>query len=549
VGTESSGLSLFHQQKGFIDSYITPFNTSGITDAIRCIAQIDDSTLCIGFAKTSIQLFNTKTKKFKPINSSELENFFVAETTVKSLYYQKPFVWIGTHGRGLLIYNLLNGKCSLITDKDGLPNNTVYGMLPDKEGYLWASTNKGISRFSMNIVNKKLDPSFFTNYNTAQGLQSNEFNTGAYCKAADGTMLFGGINGLNIFDPSKFNQQNNTVPVVFTKILVDNESLKEDSSAVYKKNIELSPRQLSIDFTFAALNFSSTQQYHYYYKLHGYDKTWIDADQRNYVSYTNIPAGKYVFQVRYAQQGKASEGPVSEINIIVNGPFWKSWWFITSLFLIVLGLIYSLYRYRIGEILKLFKIRQSIATDLHDDIGSTLTNINILSELSRKSLANPAQANTFLNRISEEVQVSSQSLDDIIWSINTHNDTWQETFSRMRRLAAEIFDNSSTAYSIKLDEQAGMIKLNMEKRRDIFLIYKELLNNIHKHSGANEVSIDMWFREQKLIMSISDNGKGFNKNVQTHRNGLKNLNIRVNRWNGSMAIDSGEVGTTIKIVM
>jgi ligand-binding sensor domain-containing protein len=86
VGTESSGLSLFHQQKGFIDSYTTPFNTSGITDAIRCIEQIDDSTLCIGFAKTSIQLFNTKTKKFKFINSRELENFFAAETTVKSLY-------------------------------------------------------------------------------------------------------------------------------------------------------------------------------------------------------------------------------------------------------------------------------------------------------------------------------------------------------------------------------------------------------------------------------------------------------------------------------
>lgn len=549
IGTESSGLCLFNKQKGFIDSYISSNETNGVNDAIKSITQIDDSILCIGFGKSGLQLFNTNSKKFQALKSKELDTFFAAETPVKTLYYKKPFLWIGTDGRGLAVINLLNGKCSFITDKDGLPNNTIYGILPDKEGYLWVSTNKGLSRFSTDIVNKNPHPREFTNYNSAQGLQSNEFNTGAYCKALNGTLLFGGISGLNLFDPLQLNQPEKMVPVVFTGILVDNEPVKEDSSAVYKKHVELSYRDHSIAFTFAALNFSSGQQYHYYYKLEGYDKEWIDADQRNYVSYTNIPSGEYNFKVKYVQQGKSHEGPGAEMHILINAPFWKSWWFITALVLVALSLIYALYRYRISQVLKLFKIRQGIATDLHDDIGSTLTNINILSELSKKNLENPVQANSFLNRISEEVQASSQSLDDIIWSINTHNDTWQETFSRMRRYAAEVFENSSTAYYIKLDEQAGTTKLNMEKRRDIFLIYKELLNNIHKHAAATEVTIDMWFQEQKLIMAIGDNGKGFNKNVQTHRNGLKNLSTRVARWKGSMNISSGEVGTTVKIVL
>ncbi len=549
IGTEGSGLCLFHKQNGFINNYIPTNKTNGVSDAIRCITQIDDSTLCVGLGKTGLQFFNTKSRVFSAVKSRQLESLIANETTIKSLYYNKPFIWIGTDGRGLIALNLWDGKCTVITDKDGLPNNTIYGILPDDKNYLWVSTNKGISRFRMDIINSKPQRSQFTNYTSAQGLQSNEFNTGASHKAANGTLLFGGIKGLNIFDPATLSEPNRTVPVMFTKILVDDEPIKEDSSAAYKKAVPLSPENHSIAFNFAALDFSSTQQYHYYYKLEGYDKDWIDANQRNYVSYTNIPAGQYNFVVKYVKPGNSNESGVTEMRIVVNGPFWKSWWFITALALFVLALIYALYRYRISQILKLFQIRQSIATDLHDDIGSTLTNINILSELSKKSIENPKQANTFLDRISEEVQASSQSLDDIIWSVNTHNDTWQETFSRMRRCATEIFENSSTAYHVNLDEQDGMIKLNMEKRRDIFLIYKELLNNIHKHAAAIEVWIDMRFQEQKLLMMIRDNGKGFNKNAQTHRNGLKNVNIRVARWKGSIDIATGKEGTSIKVTL
>lgn len=215
--------------------------------------------------------------------------------------------------------------------------------------------------------------------------------------------------------------------------------------------------------------------------------------------------------------------------------------------LLFFGTAYGLYRYRIAQLFKVLQIRQRIATDLHDDIGSTLSNINILSELSKKSIDEPSQAHFFLNRISEEVQTSSQSLDDIIWSINSHNDTWDETFSRMRRYAAEFFENTNTDYTIHLQEESGMTKLKMDKRRDIFLIFKELLNNIHKHAAATKVEISMHFKDQRLIMLVSDNGKGFNKILQTHRNGLKNLNNRVTRWNGTIDIDTSNEGTHIHI--
>jgi ligand-binding sensor domain-containing protein/two-component sensor histidine kinase len=545
IGTGNNGLCLLDKQQGLVGNYVPGDNT----DAIRTIVGINDTTLCIGFEKTGIRFFNTVTKAFGMPKSKKLNTYFSAETNIKCLYYQKPLLWIGTGGAGMVVYNTMNGTTRYLKSKDGLPNNTIYGILPDDIGDLWVSTNKGLSRFNPVVINGKPNPSQFTNYTSVQGLQSNEFNTGAYFKSSDGMLLFGGINGLNLFDPSKFRNESKTVSVVFTKILVDNEPVENETSAPFKKTINLSYQNHSVAFNFAALDFFSPLQFHYYYKLDGYDKVWIDAGQRNYVSYTNVPEGQYNFLVKYVKKGNAGNASISKITLEINGPVYKKTWFIMLALLLVIGVAYGLYRYRIAQLFKVLQIRQRIATDLHDDIGSTLSNINILSTLSKKSLENPVQARVFLDRISEEVQTSSQSLDDIIWTINTRNDSWEETFSRMRRYADEVFENSGIYYSIKLEEQANMTVLKMEKRRDVFLIYKEIVNNIHKHAGATNVEINMSFRNHQLVMDIIDNGKGFDKTASTHRNGLKNLNSRVMRWKGSIHIDTDKNGTRIKILI
>ena len=184
--------------------------------------------------------------------------------------------------------------------------------------------------------------------------------------------------------------------------------------------------------------------------------------------------------------------------------------------------------------LKLQNVRNNIATDLHDDIGSTLTNISILTELSKKNLKEAKTAEKFLNRITEESSASQQALDDIIWSVNSRNDSLQETIARMRRYAAELFDNSNSNCHLQLDETSGNKKLSIEQRRDVYLIYKEALNNIHKHAHAKNVWIRVSQNQNHLYMQIKDDGKGFNTNLKTHRNGLKNLRSRVEKWNGKM---------------
>ena len=139
-------------------------------------------------------------------------------------------------------------------------------------------------------------------------------------------------------------------------------------------------------------------------------------------------------------------------------------------------------------------------------------------------------------------------MDDIIWSVNSRNDSLQETMARMRRYAAELFDNSEMNCYLQLDEHTGHKKLSMEQRRDVYLIYKEALNNIHKHANARNIWIDVHQNQNHLLMQIKDDGGGFNTNSITHRNGLKNLRSRVEKWNGKIRIQSEEnKGTNIEI--
>jgi signal transduction histidine kinase len=224
---------------------------------------------------------------------------------------------------------------------------------------------------------------------------------------------------------------------------------------------------------------------------------------------------------------------------------WQNAWFIIICIVVLAAVLYAFYRYRINQLIQLQQVRNRIATDLHDDIGTTLTNISILSELIRKNLYRKDQAELFLNRITEEVVRSSQALDDIVWSINTKNDTLEETVARMRRYAAEVLDAANITYFLQLDEQFEHYKLSMEQRRDCFLVFKESINNIYKHAKARNVFIRVWIDKGQLHMVIQDDGKGFDITTLTHRNGIKNIRNRIQRWHGSITMTSAEGEGTV----
>jgi len=551
VGTRNQGLLLINKQEGVIKKYNQETDQHDqrlLQNNVRSLCFINENTLCIGFEKNGVQLLNTKSGAVSLLPDTTWKKIFYGNTVLKTVSFHDNYLWIGTQGEGIIAYNMKDNKIYSITDKQGLPNNTVYAILPDELGSLWLSTNKGLCRFIVPGDITKINRSNFSLFTAEDGLQSNEFNTGAYHTASDGKLFFGGINGLNIFHPAKMINQDQPIKVVLTSANVNNETLQEDSSITYKKALKFPYNKNSLSFNFAALDYISTARLNYYYQLVGYDKNWVEAGNRNYAAYTNLPAGKYLFQVKASLSGLQKNDPVTTLRIIITPPFWKTWWFVTLCVLLITGLLYALYRYRIGQLLRLQKIRNRIATDLHDDIGSTLTNISILSELSLKNMDDKEKAAVFLGRISEEVSHSSQALDDIVWSINTKNDTLEETVVRMRRYAAEIFDAANINYALQLDEQFANRKLNMEQRRDCFLVFKETINNIYKHAQAKNVLIKLWLQNNSLFLEIKDDGIGFDTNIFTHRNGIKNIHNRMEKWDGDVSIKSSAGnGTQIKV--
>lgn len=546
VGSGNHGLLVIDKQKGLVEAY----NESGSPGFgnIRAITPVNDSLFLIGSERKGVRLFNTSTKTFSDIPGTSTHQIWNGETILKSIFYRAPYILIGTQGDGLLVCDSRNGKTHRIGAAQGLPNNTIYSIVEDKAGYLWLSTNKGICRLELPRDPSSVHAGLFDLYNVQDGLQSNEFNTGAWYRHIDGTIYFGGIKGLNYFNPSQFVNSTEEIPVVITQINVKNNPYASDTVISYKKTLRLKHDENSVSFTYAGLDFLSRAGLQYFYRLNGYDDNWINAGQRSYAAYTNLMPGDYSFEVKAFSQSMNGFGPVTRLAISVTPPFWQTWWFVAAAILVIIAALYALYRYRIHQVLAMQNIRSRIATDLHDDIGSTLTNINILSELSKKNLHHEREANLFLNRIAEEVNISSQALDDIVWSINKDNDTIEQTVARMRRYASEIFDNANIPYTMQADEHISDRKLKMELRRDLFLMFKEVINNICKHAQATQVAIKVGLEKKRLHLVISDNGVGFDTTLPTHRNGLKGLHTRVSKWKADIDIRSSEgEGTTIRI--
>lgn len=465
----------------------------------------------------------------------------IKETYIRGLYIDsKKNIWIGTrYGGAFCLTPKANDNFDIqhFNRQSGLMSDWVISFAETKTDDIWVGTYLGLDKLVK-------EPSGYRIFNFSKAV--NFFAEIKKIVFTNDHWFCVANSGIAVFKDEGLHQTVPLHPIIFSSTL----GTLEDKITIFSPHdkINLKPFQNAARFEFGALGFLNERQILYSYRLKGSnDTTWSKPANIHEASYASLSPGQYTFEVKtIGWNGK--EGIPAVFSFYIRTPFWKQWWF-SALVIACIGLLlYAFYRYRINQLLRLQRVRNNIATDLHDDIGSSLTNISILSELSSKHLSDPGKAEPFIQRISEEVQASSQAMDDIIWSVNSHNDSLQETMARMRRYAAELFDNSETDCHLHLDEKAGNKKLSMEQRRDVYLIYKEALTNIHKHADAKNIWIDVDQNQNYLFVRVKDDGNGFNTALITHRNGLKNLKSRVAKWKGKIKIESGETkGTNIEI--
>lgn len=240
------------------------------------------------------------------------------------------YLWVCTKGGGLNRMEKSTGKFIHYTTKQGLPNDVVYGVVTDNAGNIWGSTNKGL--FSM-INGQKEEVPMFRVFSTSDGLQADEFNTNAIAKLSNGHLAFGGINGVNIFDPQKVLSSGFMPQIFITGIQIGNKVLTPgDETGVLKETIEqtsaitLSHLQNVLNLEFSSLDFTAPNQNKYRYKLVDIDKDWVESGTRRSATYLHLPPGDYVFKV----QGSNSQGmwsnKIAELKITVTPPWWRTWW-------------------------------------------------------------------------------------------------------------------------------------------------------------------------------------------------------------------------------
>jgi ligand-binding sensor domain-containing protein/signal transduction histidine kinase len=518
-------------------------------------------------------------------------------------------IWVGTNA-GVSKYD---GKSfTNYTTEQGLSDNYIWAMVEDKQrDMIWFGTNQGLSGLKENSsTTGNPRQNVFENFTKNTGYPIKGVGAGALLVDNKGILWVGsGQNELIRFDYAAVNKNTvafnlkiqtvkvNNEPVCWNNLLRKQQVNKTDSLTILNEMITsfgkvLSPAILdsmaqkygdiqlggvtpfypvpinlvlpykdnSITIDFVAIEPALQKQVKYQYKLEGYSKDWSPLSNNSAAVFGNMKAGDYNFKLRAVSPfGVWSE---TTYPFKVLPPWWATWWAYGFYALLAGGVGYTLYRNHIQSLKskQAEKIKAIVATqeeerkriskDLHDDIGARLTNINILSALCQQKINEPQEASDYLKRISSEIQTSAEALDDIVWSMDGKNDLMEEVTARMRRYASDVFDRTAIRYSLQADETYLPAKLSMGKRRDLFFVFKEAITNIQKHAMATEVIINITEKDNNLLMQVADNGSGFDVAMPTHRNGLKNMQQRMQKWNGTCTVQSSPgKGTLLKIML
>ena len=445
-------------------------------------------------------------------------------------YNQDTMVIAST--KGIDIFNMKTGEFSNIGEKENLPGEYAISVEMDSEKNIWFTSSDGIAKL-------RLPQKQITSYGFKDGITDENFFYGSVHRFSTGKMAFGNSRGFIHFDPVKVNAAKAIPEARITGLSVFNKPLSIDSVYQNGNKLHLNYDENFLTLNFSAMTFLMNDKLDFYYQLVGADKDWVHAGSRREVNYSYLRGGDYTFKVKTVSKDGVPGKNIATLMIRIDPPFWNTWWFYLLCAATIGGLLYLIYRIRVNKLLAVEKVRKRVARDLHDDMGSTLSTINILSEMAKMKMQNdPVKTSEYIGKISDNSSRMMEAIDDIVWSINPMNDSMQKITARMREFATSVLEAKEIELDFKVDEAVNNLTLNMEARRDFFLIFKEAVNNIAKYSQCSHALIHISVKQQRLLLDIRDDGIGFNINSADDGNGLINMRKRADSLNGKMNINS-----------
>ena len=500
-------------------------------------------------------------------------------------------IWIGFYWGDLSRYR--NGKFEPFTKADGVPGGFIRALFLDHLGRLWiASAEGGLAR----VDDPAQERPTFVHYTVKEGLSSDQITcitedqwgriyigtgigidrldpeTGRVKRftMADGlpngfvsvayrdhnnVLWFGTLQGLSKLVPS-IDGPSEAPPILIQQLRVAGSDLPiSDLGVTQLGNLEFEANKNQLEIKFVSLGFRPGDVLRYQFMLEGADKDWGAPTNQRYVNYANLKPGSYRFRVRAVNaDGVVSNQPAS-IAFTIVPPVWQRWWFISLVILLLIAVTHLIYRYHMRRLIELERVRTRIATDLHDDIGASLSKIAILSDVAGQELStvhdSPVAAP--LAQIADTSRDCVDAMSDIVWAVNPQRDHLSDLTYRMRRFAEDLLDAKDIDFTIRSSLEDKDVPLGADLRREVYLIFKECINNLVKHSDCTEAAVAFSVSGPWLVVSVTDNGKGFETSSNGNSpgmggHGLVSMERRAQSLGGSLKIDSGvSRGTSVTL--
>ena len=491
-------------------------------------------------------------------------------------------LWIGTCGGGLSRWQ--NNKITTWTTKNGLLNDVICQILEDDKNNLWLGSYGGVFNVDKREFSSGANVSNTiqcVSYDRSDGLPSIECVGGfqpSGLRSSDGQLWFPTVKGFGIINPDKVPHNPLPPPVSIDGVVVDGITLLPRGDEVGAETLgsvlKVPPGKQRLEFQYAALSLTDPQKVQFKYKLEGLETSWNEVGTKRVADYNHIPAGDYKFHVIACNNDGIWNNSGDTLAITVLPYFWQTEWFILMVMLATLGSVAGLVRYavkrklqrRIDRMEREHAIeveRGRIANDIHDDIGSRLSEIVILSELAQNTSGLQDAVRADVRKVTDRARALTQSLNEIVWAVKPENDTLDHFVSYTCYFVQDYLQSAKIRCRLAVPAHLPDMPLTTDIRHNLFMTLKEALNNIVKHANASEVWIRIVVDPKKFIITIKDNGKGFylasgsfgntgstpeNATLRVQGNGLTNMCKRMQNIGGGFSLQSqpGE-GTIVEL--
>jgi len=457
-------------------------------------------------------IFDFKNKNYQPIqlknsNTPKKYSLFFDLCRIKDKFY------LACYGTGVIILTESFQQVGEISTKNGLSNNGTYKLLPWKDSLLFITTNNGLNCFNINT--KKI-----TQFFESDGLHNNLFEETSG-NSYGSTLYAGGKNGFTIIKPEYILPSSRIPMLYFSKIITElSNNRRTDTSDIAVKKYYIDKNALQTTIYFSAIDYDNPERISFAYRIREQSNAWINLKDQGFVPFIGFSPGTYHLQVQaFNEDGVPSE--IKELTLVFLPKWYQTWWLKLLVLLSIATAIYGLYRFRINHLKREEKIRNQVAGDLHDELGSTLNSVKVFTNLAMMEKENTGH----LEKIKEATQSAISGVKDIIWVLDDKRDTLDHLLNRINQFARPICQAAGISYN----QQSGgneNYKLGKEEKRNLYMIIKESINNSIKYAECSVIELLIKNNGGKLIISVSDDGKGFDKAETTSGYGLRNIKRR-----------------------